>query len=37
VLAEAGDRMAFRHPLIRAALYQDLPTPLRSTWHRDAA
>jgi len=37
VLAEAGRRMAFRHPLIRAALYDGLPTAERAAWHRDAA
>ena len=37
VLADAGARMAFRHPLIRAALYDDLPPNVRGTRHRDAA
>jgi len=37
VLAEAGHRMAFRHPLIRAALYDGLPATVRAAWHRDAA
>jgi DNA-binding CsgD family transcriptional regulator len=37
VLADAGGRMAFRHPLIRAALYDDLPSTIRAAWHRDAA
>jgi len=37
VLADAGDQMAFRHPLIRAALYDELPASVRAAWHRDAA
>jgi DNA-binding CsgD family transcriptional regulator len=36
VLAESGQSLGFRHPLIRAALYDDMPTPLRVAWHRDA-
>jgi DNA-binding CsgD family transcriptional regulator len=36
VLAESGGDMAFRHPLIREALYQEMPAPLRAAWHRDA-
>jgi DNA-binding CsgD family transcriptional regulator len=28
--------MAFRHPLIRAALYEEMPAPVRAAWHRDA-
>ena len=37
VLAESGQRLGFRHPLIRAALYDDMPAALRAAWHRDAA
>ena len=37
VLAESGGRLRFRHPLIRAALYDEMPAPLRGAWHRDAA
>ncbi len=37
VLAESGGRLRFRHPLIRAALYDEMPVPLRGAWHRDAA
>jgi len=37
VLAESGHRLGFRHPLIRAALYDNMPAPLRAAWHRDAA
>jgi len=37
VLVEAGRRMAFRHPLIRAALYNGLPATVRAAWHREAA
>jgi DNA-binding CsgD family transcriptional regulator len=36
VLAESGGGMAFRHPLIRTALYEEMPAPVRSAWHRDA-
>lgn len=34
--AEGGTGLAFRHPLIREALYAELPTAVRSAWHRDA-
>jgi DNA-binding CsgD family transcriptional regulator len=37
VLAESGSGLAFRHPLIRAAMYDEMPAPLRTAWHRDAA
>jgi DNA-binding CsgD family transcriptional regulator len=37
VLVETGDHLAFRHPLIRAGLYDDLPASVRAAWHRDAA
>ena len=36
VLAESGHGLGFRHPLIRAALYDDMPTSVRAAWHRDA-
>jgi len=36
VLAESGNSLGFRHPLIRAALYDDMPVPVRAAWHRDA-
>ena len=36
VLAESGQRMRFRHPLIWAALYDETPAPVRAAWHRDA-
>jgi DNA-binding CsgD family transcriptional regulator len=36
VLGESGHGLAFRHPLIRAALYDVIPTPVRAAWHRDA-
>ena len=35
VLAESGDSLGFRHPLIRAALYDEMPAPVRAAWHRD--
>ncbi|HYK27833.1 MAG TPA: AAA family ATPase [Streptosporangiaceae bacterium] len=37
VIVESGSGLAFRHPLIRAALYNEIPTPVRAAWHRDAA
>ena len=36
VLAESGHGLGFRHPLIRAALYDEIPVPVRAAWHRDA-
>ena len=36
VLAESGNGLGFRHPLIRAALYDEMPVPVRAAWHRDA-
>ncbi len=36
VLAESAHGLGFRHPLIREALYDEMPTPVRAAWHRDA-
>jgi DNA-binding CsgD family transcriptional regulator/tetratricopeptide (TPR) repeat protein len=38
VLADAavGGGLAFRHPLIREALYAEVPAAVRGVWHRDA-
>jgi DNA-binding CsgD family transcriptional regulator len=36
VLAESSGGMAFRHPLIRDALYEEMPAAVRTAWHRDA-
>jgi len=36
VLAESDDGLQFRHPLIRAALYEEIPVAVRAAWHRDA-
>ena len=36
VLVESGHGLGFRHPLIRAALYEEMPVPVRVAWHRDA-
>ena len=36
VLAETGSGLGFRHPLIRAALYDEMAAPVRAAWHRDA-
>ncbi|SFW73039.1 helix-turn-helix transcriptional regulator [Amycolatopsis australiensis] len=37
VLMAAGDDLAFRHPLIRTALYDEMPAGVRAVWHRAAA
>jgi hypothetical protein len=37
VLTESGINFAFRHRLIRAALYDEMPAVVRSAMHRDAA
>jgi len=36
VLATSGRGLGFRHPLIRAALYEEMPAAVRAAWHRDA-
>ena len=36
VLAASGSCLAFRHPLIRAALYDEMQAPVRAAWHADA-
>ena len=36
VLTESGHGLGFRHALIRAALYDEMPAPVRAAWHRDA-
>ena len=36
VLAQLENGLGFRHPLIRAALYDEMPAPVRAAWHRDA-
>jgi DNA-binding CsgD family transcriptional regulator/tetratricopeptide (TPR) repeat protein len=36
VIAESGNGLRFRHPMIRAALYDEIPRPVRAAWHRDA-
>ncbi|WIY00738.1 AAA family ATPase [Amycolatopsis mongoliensis] len=37
VLVAAGDDLAFRHPLIHRALYDEMPTAVRIAWHQAAA
>jgi DNA-binding CsgD family transcriptional regulator len=37
VIVESSSGLAFRHPLIRAALYDEIPASMRAAWHRDAA
>ena len=36
MLAESGDRLGFRYSINRAALYEEMPVPVRAAWHRDA-
>ena len=36
VLTESGRGLGFRHQLIRAALYDDMPASVRAAWHREA-
>jgi tetratricopeptide (TPR) repeat protein len=36
VLTEAGGGLGFRHPMIRAALYEEMPATVRAAWHRAA-
>ncbi len=36
VITDVRAGLAFRHPLIREALYAELPAAVRSAWHRDA-
>jgi DNA-binding CsgD family transcriptional regulator len=36
VLAESDHGLGFRHWMIRSALYEEIPTPVRAAWHRDA-
>jgi DNA-binding CsgD family transcriptional regulator len=36
VLMECGNGLAFRHPMIRAALYEEMPASVRAAWHREA-
>lgn len=36
VLVESSHGLSFRHPLIRAALYDVIPASVRAAWHRDA-
>ena len=34
--ASGGTSLSFRHPLIREALYRELPSAIRGAWHKDA-
>lgn len=36
VLTDSGHDLAFRHPLIRSSLYEQMPASVRAAWHRDA-
>lgn len=33
---DGGQGLAFRHPLIRSALYESVPAAVRAAWHADA-
>ncbi|HEX3828465.1 MAG TPA: AAA family ATPase [Sporichthyaceae bacterium] len=35
VLVESGPRLSFRHPLVRAALYDGMPLTVRAAWHAE--
>lgn len=37
ILAEQANDLAFRHEIIRASLYDDIPASVRTALHRDAA
>ena len=37
VVVAEGDKLAFRHPLLRQALYESIPSQLRAVLHRRAA
>jgi DNA-binding SARP family transcriptional activator/tetratricopeptide (TPR) repeat protein len=37
ILVDAGLQLRFRHPLLRQALYADIPAAMRSALHRQAA
>lgn len=37
VLRDAGEHLAFRHPLIHQVLYESMPVSVRTAWHLDAA
>ena len=37
LLGESGDRLSFRHDLVRDAIYHDLPLAVRKGLHREAA
>jgi DNA-binding CsgD family transcriptional regulator/tetratricopeptide (TPR) repeat protein len=37
LLGESGDRLRFRHDLVRDAIYHDLPSGVRKGLHREAA
>ncbi len=36
VLTDSGKALSFRHPMIREALYEEMPAAVRAAWHRDA-
>jgi DNA-binding CsgD family transcriptional regulator len=37
VLIDASEKLVFRHPLIRAALYDEIAEAVRPAWHQEAA
>ncbi len=36
VLTDSGKALSFRHPMIREALYEEMPEAVRAAWHRSA-
>ncbi|RSN07974.1 SARP family transcriptional regulator [Streptomyces sp. WAC 05977] len=37
IVVDAGTQLAFRHPMLRWALYNEIPEDIRAEWHRRAA
>ncbi|HEY3831427.1 MAG TPA: AAA family ATPase [Acidimicrobiia bacterium] len=37
IIGEIGSRLVFRHDLLRVAVYEDIPAPVRAGLHREAA
>ncbi|MFJ8915972.1 BTAD domain-containing putative transcriptional regulator [Amycolatopsis sp. NPDC102389] len=37
IIVDTGTQLAFRHPMLRWALYNEIPEDIRAEWHRRAA